>query len=185
MGWLKMSLFRHRLTNSVMKLPLFVSLLVISSVVVGNELGHKLKPGLGKPAPVQVMVISPDGSGLPGGSGSVAAGKILYNLKCATCHGEDGTQAGNQLVGGMGSLAGDRPLRTVGSFWPYATTLFDYIARSMPYNEQRTLSADEVYAVSAYVLKLNGILSDDAILNEKTLPKVKMPNREGFIELIK
>ena len=85
----------------------------------------------------------------------------------------------------MGSLAGDRPLRTVGSFWPYATTLFDYIARSMPYNEQRTLSADEVYAVSAYVLKLNGILSDDAILNEKTLPKVKMPNREGFIELIK
>ena len=149
-----------------------------------NSLGHDLKPALGKPASVSNKIASFYGTGLPRGSGSVAAGKILYDSRCAACHGIDGQQPGNQLVGGVSSLATNSPLKTVGSYWPYAMTLFDYIGRAMPYNEQKTLSANDTYAVTAYVLKLNGILDDDAALNEKNLSKVKMPNRAGFIELI-
>ncbi len=183
-GLLKMFLFRH---DIVLVMALFVGSLSCSIPARAdavNQPGHNLKPQLGMPASVSVEVASPDGSGLPQGSGTVAAGKRLYDSRCAACHGTDGQQPGNQLVGGIGSLATNSPFKTVGSFWPYATTLFDYIARSMPYDEQKSLTADETYAVTAYVLNLNGILDEAAILHERNLPGVKMPNRAGFVELI-
>lgn len=163
-------------------------LLADSTPGLGQEttLGHMLKPGLGQPVlNFTGSIVSTDGSGLPVGSGSVAEGKSVYGKHCAACHGFDGQLPGNQIAGGVGSLATDSPLKTVGSFWPYATTLYDYIARAMPYDQEKILSADETYAVTAYVLNLNSILDDEATLDKITLPQVKMPNRDGFIELIK
>lgn len=148
------------------------------------ELGGDLRPALGTPAPADFeSVVSPDGSGLPPGSGSAVAGRGLYAQHCAACHGVDGRQGGNELVGGAGSLASPRPLKTVGSYWPYATTLFDYIDRAMPYGNEKVLAADEVYAVTAWVLHLNDIVGEDAVLDAATLTAVRMPNRDGFIEL--
>jgi S-disulfanyl-L-cysteine oxidoreductase SoxD len=107
----------------------------------------------------------------------------VFAAKCQACHGARGAgQPNDRLVGGQGSLPGDKPaIKTVGSYWPYATTLFDYVRRAMPYVESKTLSNDEVYAVAAYVLNLNGIVGDTDIINAQTLPGVKMPNRDGFI----
>jgi S-disulfanyl-L-cysteine oxidoreductase SoxD len=127
--------------------------------------------------------IPPNGAGLPAGSGSVAQGKAVYDAKCQTCHGPKGEgKPADPLVGGIGSLASGKPMRTVGSYWPYATTLFDYTRRAMPTNAPQTLTNDEVYAVSAYVLNLNGIIPESAVMNAQTLPQVKMPNRDGFID---
>jgi len=126
--------------------------------------------------------VQPDGKGLPDGSGTVAHGKEVFAENCAACHGDNG-QGGikDRLVGGQGTLASDKPIKTVGSFWPYATTLFDYIHRAMPYQAPGSLSVDDYYALTAYVLSLNGILAPDGKLDKETLPKVKMPNRDGFI----
>jgi mono/diheme cytochrome c family protein len=163
-------------------------LLVLSSLTNAGETGNPGNtqlPGLGQEIDsYNGSIISPDGSGLPAGNGAVAEGKVLYERQCASCHGIDGQLPGNQLAGGVGSLSTPRPLKTVGSFWPYATTLYDYIARAMPYNQEKTLSVNEVYAITAYVLNLNEILNDDAVLNDKSLPAIVMPNRDGFIELI-
>jgi cytochrome c len=127
--------------------------------------------------------IPPSGAGLPAGSGTVAQGQKVYETKCQTCHGAKGAGTpADPLVGGIGSLASGKPMRTVGSYWPYATTLFDYVRRAMPTNAPQTLSNDEVYAVSAYVLNLNGIVPESAVMNAQTLPQVKMPNRDGFID---
>ncbi|MFP6807291.1 MAG: cytochrome c [Pseudomonadales bacterium] len=128
-------------------------------------------------------IVSPDGSGLPDGTGSVKEGKALYNIQCIACHGVDGHRKGNELVGGIGTLASPSPKKTVGSFWPYATTLYDYIARAMPYNQEKSLSSNEVYSVTAYVLYLNGILEGEASVNRGSLPRIAMPNRNGFVEL--
>jgi cytochrome c len=127
--------------------------------------------------------IAPDGIGLPPGQGTSAQGEAVYVSKCLACHGEKGAGKPNDiLVGGAGSLAaGQTPVKTVGSFWPYATTLFDYIRRAMPYNESKSLTADELYAVSAYVLALNGIIGAGDVVDAQSLPKVKMPNRDGFV----
>jgi S-disulfanyl-L-cysteine oxidoreductase SoxD len=145
-------------------------------------------PHLGQPfTPADMAAwdisIGPDGAGLPPGSGTAQQGAAVYNEKCAACHGEKGAGRPNdQLVGGHGTLAGDRvPVKTVGSYWPYATTLFDYVRRAMPWPEPKSLSDDEVYAVSAYLLHLNGIIAEGAVINAETLPKVQMPNRDGFI----
>lgn len=157
-----------------------------STVVVADEkvVGGSILPGLGEPVENYVSsIVSPDGSGLPDGRGSVAQGKQVYEAKCAACHGVDGNMQGNRLVGGMGTLSSAQPIVTVGSYWPYATILYDYIARAMPYGQARTLTADEVYAVTAYVLNLNGILSDSAQLDATSLVKVDMPNKDGFVEL--
>jgi S-disulfanyl-L-cysteine oxidoreductase SoxD len=126
--------------------------------------------------------VRPDGTGLPQGSGTVAHGKQVYQDNCEVCHGTNG-EGGikDRLVGGEGTLASSKPLKTVGSYWPYATTLFDYIRRAMPYPIPGTLSADDTYAVSAYILSLNGILPADEKVDQDTLPKIKMPNRDGFI----
>jgi len=126
--------------------------------------------------------VRPDGSGLPEGSGTVAAGAMVYENNCVACHGPNG-QGGikDRLVGGQGTLASDNPVKTVGSYWPYATTLFDYIRRAMPYPTPGSLSDDETYALVAYVLNINGIVPADAKLDKNNLPKIQMPNRDGFI----
>jgi cytochrome c len=126
--------------------------------------------------------IPPSGAGLPGGGGGARQGLKVYEEKCQPCHGAKGAgKPADALAGGIGSLAGRTPLRTVGSFWPYATTLFDYVRRAMPITNPLSLSDDEVYAVSAYVLFLNGIVGEDEVMNAQTLPQVKMPNRDGFV----
>ena len=125
--------------------------------------------------------VAPDGSGLPPGRGSVAEGRKVYEEKCAVCHGAHGEGGPmDQLVGGFGSLSSAKPVKTVGSFWPYATTVFDYVRRAMPFNAPQTLSNDEVYAVTGYLLHLNGILGPDATLDAAALTAVRMPNRDGF-----
>ncbi len=126
--------------------------------------------------------VLPDGRGLPPGRGSVKDGAALYAQHCAACHGAKGEgKPMDRLVGGQGTLATATPVRTVGSFWPYATTLFDYIRRAMPFDAPKSLGADQVYAASAYILYLNGIVGEDAVMDAATLPKVRMPNRDGFI----
>ena len=152
-----------------------------------------LQPAPGKPPAFGVAVgaeeiahsdisIPPSGAGLPKGGGSARQGLQVYEQKCLVCHGAKGVgKPADVLVGGVGSLASKAPLRTVGSYWPYATTLFDYTRRAMPITNPLSLSDDEVYAVSAYVLFLNGIVGEDAVMNAQTLPQVKMPNRDGFV----
>jgi cytochrome c len=126
--------------------------------------------------------VAPDGHGLPSGSGDVATGGRIFAAKCAACHGAKGEGLiGDQLIGGAGTLASANPKRTVGSYWPYATTLFDYIRRAMPYNAPQSLSADEVYALSAWILNRNGIVPDDARLDAQSLAAIRMPNRAGFV----
>jgi hypothetical protein len=126
--------------------------------------------------------VAPDGRGLPAGSGDVATGAHVFAAKCSACHGAQGEGGlGDQLVGGQGTLTGAKPKRTVGSYWPYATTLFDYIRRAMPYNAPESLSADEVYAVSAFLLNRNGIVPANTTLDAASLPRVVMPNRGGFV----
>ena len=125
--------------------------------------------------------IGRDGSGLPPGSGTVSHGRAVFEQQCAACHGDKGQGGvGDKLVGSQGTLATAKPVRTVGSYWPYAPTLFDYIRRAMPQNAPQSLSNDDVYAVSAYVLNLNGLLPADATLDAKSLAAIKMPNRDGF-----
>jgi cytochrome c len=126
--------------------------------------------------------IAPDGTGLPEGSGSVGAGRDVFAAHCARCHGPQAEgDIGPRLVGGQGTLATARPLKTVGSFWPYATTLWDYINRAMPFDQPGELKPSEVYAAVAYILNLNSIVGDNAIMDAMSLPKVKMPNRDGFV----
>jgi S-disulfanyl-L-cysteine oxidoreductase SoxD len=127
--------------------------------------------------------IAPDGTGLPRGGGSVAQGATIYQRSCAGCHGGEGQGIGEYpaLVGGQGTLATKSPVQTVGSFWPYATTVWDYINRAMPYTNAGSLSNRDVYAVTAYLLYLNHIVPADAELSETSLPRVRMPNRDGFV----
>ncbi len=144
------------------------------------------KFGLGKPATSEEIAgwdidVKPDGTGLPRGRGSVADGQVLYDAKCASCHGTFGeSNSYLQIAGGVGSLGSDTPIRTTGSKLNHAATLFDYIRRAMPFNAPQSLTADEVYALTAYVLNLNDIVGPDVVLDQDSLPKLKMPNRDGF-----
>jgi cytochrome c len=144
------------------------------------KFGQPIAPG--DIAPWDIS-IGPDGAGLPAGRGTAAQGEAVYAAKCQACHGEKGAGRPNDaLVGGKGSLeAGKAPVKTVGSYWPYATTLFDYIRRAMPFLDSKSLTNDELYAVSAYILSLNEIIGKDDVLDAQSLPKVRMPNRDGFI----
>jgi cytochrome c len=145
--------------------------------------------GQGRPASAELIqkldiTVFADGRGLPVGKGTAAAGRAIYKSKCAVCHNDNGEGREKQypaLIGGIGTLATERPVKRVGSFWPYATTVFDYIRRSMPFDHPRTLTADEVYAVTAFLLHLNGLVAEDLVLDEKNLAGVKMPNRDGFV----
>jgi cytochrome c len=127
--------------------------------------------------------VATDGAGLPAGAGTALDGVDIYFAKCASCHGARGEGGpGPALAGGFGSLASSAPVKTVGSYWPYATTLFDYIRRAMPYDRPMSLTSEETYALTAYVLWLNGIVGRDDVVDAATLPGVRMPNREGFID---
>jgi mono/diheme cytochrome c family protein len=145
------------------------------------------KFGVGRPpTPDEIRelgaAIAPDGTGLPAGSGTVAAGRDVFAAHCARCHGPKAEgDVGPILVGGQGTLKTPRPLKTVGSFWPYSTTLWDYVNRAMPFDQPGLLKPPEVYAVVAFVLNLNGIIPSDAVMDATTLPKVRMPNRDGFV----
>jgi cytochrome c len=127
------------------------------------------------------IAIKPDGSNLPPGSGTVDQGSDVYGNECAACHGTfgEGVAAYPKLVGGVGSLKTQK-LKTVGSYWPYAPIVFDYINRAMPFFAPRSLTSDQVYGITAYILNLNGIVPDNFVANAKTLAAVKMPNRDGF-----
>jgi cytochrome c len=143
--------------------------------------------GLGVPAsPADVAARSlnvfPDGKGLPDGRGSASEGKALYAERCASCHGTAGTGGSAEELAG-GRLDGPSPDKTIGTYWPYATTVFDFVRRSMPLDAPGSLSDDQVYAVTAYLLNLNGIIDERAEMNAASLPQVKMPNRDGFIAI--
>ena len=128
------------------------------------------------------IAIGPDGAELPGGRGTVAEGAIVYGERCAACHGPSGREGPDPiLVGGQGTLVSAKPLFTIGSYWSYATTLYDYIYRAMPFVTPGSLTPDEVYALCAYLLNANGIIADDALMDRKSLPAVQMPNRDGFM----
>jgi cytochrome c len=144
--------------------------------------------GFGTPATPEEIAgwdidVRPDGEGLPPGSGSVLEGEEIYLEQCAVCHGEFGEGVGRYpvLMGGFDTLTSSNPEKTVGSYWPYATTLWDYINRTMPFGAAQSLSPDQVYALSAYILFLNDIVDEDAVLDAESLPAVEMPNLAGFV----
>jgi cytochrome c len=131
------------------------------------------------------QLVTPDGHNLPQGSGTAKQGEPIFAQRCAVCHGADGVKNDYglpPLIGGQGTLATDRPVKTIGSYWPYATTLYDYLRRAMPFDDPKSLSPDEIYSLTAYLLNQNGIIGEEEVMNAKTLPKVKMPNRDGFID---
>lgn len=144
-------------------------------------------PHLGRPATAADIAawnlsVFPDGTGLPPGHGTAVEGEKIYNTRCVSCHGPHGEGASAQdLVGRSHPLDSEEPDQNVGSYWPYATTIFDFIRRAMPMNAPESLSADEIYAVTAYLLYENGIIGQHEEMNSKTLPEVRMPNRNGFI----
>ena len=164
---------------------LMLAVVMLACVTAAQAQGRY---GIGRPAtPAEIagwnIDIDRHGHNLPPGSGSVSHGREVFAQQCAACHGAKGEGGiGEQLVGGQGTLATPEPVKTVGSYWPYAPTLFDYIRRAMPQNAPESLSNDDVYAVSAYILSLNGLLSPDAILDARTLSGVKMPNRKMFVD---
>ncbi len=127
-----------------------------------------------------------DGKGLPQGQGSVTDGEVLYDEKCADCHGTFGEGSGRfpALAGGNGTLDQDRPMKTVGSYWPYSAPLFDYTYRTMPFGNSQSLNADQTYAIIAYVLYLNDLVEEDSVLDKNSLSKIVMPNAKGFIKAV-
>ena len=169
-----------------------IALAVLTAACATTDSGSPVPttgPNLGRIATAQEVAawdisIPPSGEGLPKGSGTAKQGEAVYVARCQACHGAKGVgKPADVLVGGVGSVASDKPVSTVGSYWPYATTLFDYTRRSMPATKPLSLTNDEVYAVTAYVLYLNGIIGESAEMNATTLPQVKMPNRDGFIDM--
>ena len=165
------------------KIPITAFVLALS---LGSSAAFAQAPNLGKPIdPVEIAAwdisILPDGTGLPPGSGTPAQGAPIYAQKCAMCHGIDGKGGVNAAVVGGDPIKDMESAKTIANFWPYATTLFDFTRRAMPWQQPKTLTNDEVYALTAYILALNKLIGETDEMNAKTLPKVKMPNRDGFI----
>ena len=164
-----------------------LSIIILSSCAGTPQTSTCKPPALGTPVGAAEIArwdisVPPSGAGLPAGSGTARQGEKVYEQKCVACHGANGAgKPADPLAGGVGSLASKTPVRTVGSYWPYATTLFDYVRRAMPITNPLSLTNDEVYAVTAYVLALNGIVGEDVVMNAQSLPQVKMPNRDGFV----
>ena len=158
-------------------------LLMASEVVVADE---QRGYGFGRPATeskikVWDIEVDPTGTGQPPGRGTVPHGAAIYANKCASCHGPTGTEGPqNRLIDDQGSLATEQPVKTIGSYWPYAATLYDYIYRAMPFTAPQSLTPDEVYALVAWLLHQNGIIPKNAVMDARTLPAVTMPNRAGF-----
>ncbi len=170
--------------RTALVMVMFVLLSGVAAAVNGDPV---VRYGFGHtPTPESIkaldIAIGPDGKELPPGSGSVADGAKLYAERCAMCHGASGREGPDPiLVGGHGSLTGTEPLLTIGSYWAYATTLYDYIARAMPFLAPGSLAPNEIYALCAYLLNANGIIADDAVMDRVSLPAVQMPNRNGFV----
>lgn len=161
---------------------------VLLSVAVSVAAAADERYGLGEPATPEEIAgwnidIRPDGKGLPSGQGNVEDGEEFYIDRCASCHGDFGEGRGRYpaLMGGRGSLDSEDPVKTIGSYWPYATTVFDYVRRTMPFGHAQSLSDDEVYAITAYLLYLNDIVDFEFVADAESLPGVEMPNRDGFI----
>jgi len=160
--------------------------LVVLVVFLVSTSGFAQTPNLGKPLTPDELAgwdinILPDGTGLPAGSGTTSEGARIYSAKCAMCHGENGKGGTNARLVGREPIKDMESEKTIANFWPYATTLFDYIRRAMPWRQPRSLSNDEVYALTAYILSLNKLIGENETMNARTLPKVRMPNRDGFI----
>lgn len=166
---------------------------IVSLALAAGCLGAsaaQLRPELDFGSPVteaelaRYLAIPPSGTGLPRGQGNVAFGREIYQAKCAACHGEQlqGVKqaGGSALIGGRGTLASAKPVKTIESYWPYATTIFDYVKRAMPFNAPGSLTDAEVYAVTAFILNSAHIIPETAIIDAASLPKVQMPNRDGF-----
>lgn len=165
--------------SSISKTVAVAAALVLSSPGFAFDFG---RPATQAEIVLWDIDVRPDGKGLPPGSGTVAQGKQVFADNCAGCHGDNGVGGiKDRLAGGQGTLASAAPVKTVGSYWPYATTLFDYVHRAMPYQAPGSLSNDDTYAVAAYILYLNGILPAEGKLDRDNLPKVRMPNRDGFV----
>lgn len=152
-------------------------------------LAHAEGFGLGRAAtPDEIAAwdidIRPDGAGLPEGSGNAVDGEEIYAEKCAYCHGDfgEGIDRWPVLAGGQGTLTSDRPVKTIGSYWPYLSTVWDYIHRAMPFGEAQSLGDDEVYAITAYLLYMNDVVDDDFELSRESFGDIEMPNAGGFFE---
>lgn len=158
----------------------------VLSICVAASAAADQKHGLGHPVTEAQIAswnidVAPDGKNLPSGQGTVIEGEKIYQTTCLACHGvnlEGGM--GPALMGGKGTLTSQKPMKTVGSYWPYATTLFDYVRRAMPFQQPQSLSNDQVYSVVGYILNKNELLQVNATVNADTLTKVKMPNRDAF-----
>jgi cytochrome c len=175
---------------------LLAALAVLGMADSAGAQGYPVRFDFGGPASAEdiakvAIAIRPDGEGLPAGKGDYATGKKVYETSCTACHGEDlqgvaglpNMPSGQalRLIGGRGTLATKNPVMTVESYWPYATTLFDYVRRAMPFQAPGSLTADEVYSVSAYILAEGNVVDKTTVLDAQSLPRVQMPNREGFI----
>jgi cytochrome c len=155
------------------------TVLATAAAQEGPDLGETPSPEL---IAAWDISVAPDGAGLPPGSGTAVEGAPVYAVNCLVCHGQEGEGLLNdRLVGGHGTIGGPAARKTVGSYWPYATTIFDYVRRAMPYLQPQSLTNDEVYALTAYLLYLNGIINENDTMNSATLPAVDMPNRDNFV----
>jgi len=187
------------LTSASVAVAVIAVLVAVGVVPLGSIVGSSDRhaggegpagggPGLGRgatDAEVALLNISirPDGVGLPPGQGTVQEGALVFGPKCASCHGPRGRGGqGGRLIGGVGTLGGLDPVKSVSSYWPYSTTLFDYIRRAMPLYEPQSLTDSEVYALVAYILVQDRIIEPGDVMNATTLPLVRMPNRNGFVE---
>lgn len=158
-------------------------IILLSLISLGNwTLSRAAEIGLGRPLEdLETSVVWPDGRNLPEGSGTVAVGAALYRNRCIACHGSDGRGGiGGELAGGNPDLTADQPDQTIGTYWPHATTLFDFVRRAMPLDAPWSLTTDETYAVVAYLLHINDLWPEDAVLDRAALRQVDMPNKSGF-----
>lgn len=166
------------------------ALLLASCIAMAGQPAAAAKLGIGREATAQEVAgwnidVRPDGQGLPPGRGTVAQGEDIFQGQCAACHGEfgEGKDRWPVLAGGHGSLKHDRPERTIGSYWPSVSTVFDYVRRAMPYGNAQSLSNDELYAVTAYLLHLNDVIKDTGFeLNQGNFASIRLPNEAGFYD---
>jgi hypothetical protein len=191
---------RRLINRYVIALLFFIisAVVIVLTTLKRTKAAHPEKFGIGRPARLEEIRrldidVRPDGKGLPVGSGNIASGQLIYNAKCIVCHG-DGKKTESPLPGELLFLnhaaakkkpsgdKGDRAPKTIGTYWPYATTIFDYVRRAMPYNAPGSLSNQEVYHLTAYLLYRNRIIPEHTVITEKTLPAVVMPAKEKYVE---
>ena len=160
--------------------------IVVLALALTSSAAFAQAPNLGKPInPAEIAAwdinILPDGTGLPPGGGTPAEGARVYAAKCSACHGQNGKGGANAALAGGNPIKDMESEKTIANFWPFATTVFDYIRRAMPWRQPRSLANEEVYALTAYILSINKLIGENDTMNAQTLPKVQMPNRGGFI----